>query len=75
MSGDIRYKRAWNVARNKLSDKEKKEFTDLPYFDRDIFMDITGIDVKENDVKENDIEEMRLGDICKELGRNIKIIK
>ena len=62
MSYDIRYKRAWNVERNKLSNKEKKEFTDLPYFDREIFMEITGIDVKENDV-----EEMRLEDVCKEL--------
>ena len=59
---DVRYKRAWNVAWNKLSNKEKKEFTDLPYFDKTIFLEITGIEIKENDV-----EEMTLSEICKEL--------
>ena len=38
---DVRYKKAWNVARNKLSNTEKKQFTDLPYFDKKIFEDIT----------------------------------
>ena len=38
---DVRHKRAWNLARNKLSDKEKKEFTDLPHFDKKLFFEIT----------------------------------
>ena len=32
LSYDARYKRAWNVARQKLSSKEKEQFTNLPHF-------------------------------------------
>ena len=38
---DVKYKKAWNVARNKLNNTGKKQFTDLPYFDKEIFKDIT----------------------------------
>jgi len=69
LSYDVRYKRAWNMARNKLSDKKKKDFTDLPYFDKKIFEDITGIKIDE------DIEEITLSEVCKRLGKNVKIIK
>ena len=41
LNRDARYKKAWNVARNKLSNTGKKQFTDLPYFDKKIFEDIT----------------------------------
>ena len=49
---DVRYRSAWNMAWNKLSDKEKKEFTDLKYFNAEGFEFITGIKVEKNEVKE-----------------------
>jgi len=45
------------------------DFLSLPNFDADIFKEITGIDV------DMEPQEMTLAEVCKELGRNIKIIK
>jgi len=65
-----RYQSARKNARDKLSTKEKQEFLDLPNFCPIIFKDITWIDVADYS-----IQEMTLESVCKELGRNIKIIK
>jgi hypothetical protein len=57
------------MAWNKLSDKEKKEFTDLPYFSKEGFEFITWIKIDDS------IKEMTLKDVCEKLGYNVKIIK
>lgn len=46
-----------------------KDFLELPNFDADIFEEITGIKVNEK------TEEMTMEEVCKALGRNIKIKK
>ena len=70
LSYSERYQSARKNAWSKQSNKEKQQFLDLPNFSAEIFLDITGIDVRENDIQEITVE-----DICKELGRNIKIVK
>ena len=69
LSYDVRYKKARKDAWNKLSQKEKEQFTNLQHFNPEIFEEITGIKIDE------EITEMTLADICKELGKNIKVIK
>jgi hypothetical protein len=46
-----------------------KDFLELPHFNKGIFFEITGIEV------DNEVEEMTLEEVCKELGRDIKIKK
>ena len=46
-----------------------KDFLELPHFNPEIFEEITGIKVNE------EVEEMTMEDLCKELGRTIKIKK
>ena len=41
LSYDVRYQRAWNIVRNKLSNTEKEQFTSLLHFDKNIFKEIT----------------------------------
>lgn len=70
------YKEAFQNSYNSLSEEEKKEQTKqlkaLPNFDKDIFFEISWIDIE----KENEeVEELTLEQICKQLGKNIKIIK
>ena len=69
LSYDIRYKSAWNIARQKLSQTEKDQFTNLPFFNPEIFKEITGIKIDDK------ITEMTLAEVCKRLGKNVKIIK
>jgi hypothetical protein len=69
LSYSERYQSSWKMARSKLSNKEKQQFLDLPHFNKEIFKDITGIDV------DIEVQEMTVEQICKELGRNIKIVK
>lgn len=45
---ELSYKEAWRNMWNHINDKEKKAFTSLPNFDKDIFKTITGIDIEEN---------------------------
>jgi hypothetical protein len=45
------------------------DFLNLPNFNADIFKEITGIDVDEK------VEELTMEEVCKELGRTIKIKK
>ena len=40
------YKEAWRIAWDKANDTERKKTLDLPNFDADIFLEITGIDVR-----------------------------
>jgi hypothetical protein len=58
------FKKMWNT----LSQKEKQEYFDIPHFNWEGFTFITGVEKEE-------IEEMTVEQICKELGREIKIIK
>ena len=53
LSYDVRYEKARKNAWNKLSDTEKKQFTDLPYFSKEGFEFITGIKVEKNEVKQD----------------------
>lgn len=48
---ELSYTEAWRNMWNKLSDKEKNEFTLLPNFDKDIFKTITGVEIEEKFVK------------------------
>jgi len=56
------FKKMWNT----LSQEQKQEYFDIPHFNWEWFTYITGIEKE---------EEMTLEQVCKELGRNIKIIK
>lgn len=64
-----RFQTAFKKMWNKLSKEEKQEYFDIPHFNWEGFTFITGIE------KEQQIEEMTVEQICKELGREIKIIK
>jgi hypothetical protein len=46
-----------------------KDFLELPHFNKDIFFEITGINVDE------EVEEMTMDEVCKALGKTIKIKK
>jgi len=63
------YKEAWAKAWSEASEKQKNWYKNLPNFDADIFEEITGIKVKE------EVEEMTMEDVCKALGKTIKIKK
>ena len=43
------YKEAWKIGWSKASEETKKQFQALPNFDADIFLEITGIDVRKSD--------------------------
>lgn len=64
-----RFQTAFKKMRATLSQEKKQEYFNIPHFNREIFTKITGVE------KEDTIEEMTLEQICKELGRNVKIIK
>ena len=64
-----RYKTAFKNMWDKLKEKEKQEYFDIPHFDWKGFTYITGVE------KEEMKEEMTLKQVCKELGREIKITK
>ena len=69
------YKEAFINSYNKLDKEEKekqtKQLKELPNFDKDIFFQISWIDIEQKE----SIEEFTLEEICKQLGKNIKIIK
>jgi hypothetical protein len=48
----LSYKEAWAEYWGRASKEDKQWFQDLPNFDAGIFMEITGIDIKENSKKE-----------------------
>ena len=65
-----RFQTAFKKMWDKLSQKERQEYLDIPHFNWKGFTFITGI--KEGEEKP---EELTLKQVCKELGRDIKIIK
>ena len=60
-----RYKTAFKNMWDKLKEKEKQEYFDIPHFDWKGFTYITGVEKEEKTLKQ----------VCKELGREIKITK
>ena len=68
-SYETRFQTAFKKMWDKLSDKERQEYFDIPHFDWKGFTYITRIG------KEEKKEEMTLKQIIKELGREIKIVK
>ena len=64
------YKEAFQKSYNKATREEQLKVKDLPNFDADMFYEIPGIRI--DDEKE---ETMTLEEVCKELGRDIKITK
>ena len=69
-SYDTRFQTAFKKMRDKLDSKRKQQYLDIPHFNAEWFKFITWIDVTKDEV-----QEMTLADVCKELGRNIKIVK
>lgn len=65
----LSYKDAWKEMWAELKQEDKDFFKTLLNFDADIFEQITGIKIEE------DVEEMTLSEVCKKLGKTIKIIK
>ena len=69
-----RYKEAFQNSFNKLSAEEKKNQVELlkalPNFDKDVFFEISGIDIDKTEPKKMTIKE-----ICEELGYDVEIIK
>ena len=63
-------KEEWKKAYEHASDEDKALLLALPNFDADVFLEITGIDVRVSKP-----EEMTLAEICAELGRTIKVVK
>ena len=64
------YKEAWAEYWSRASEGDKQWFQSLPNFDADIFEEITGIDVGKPAV-----EELTLAEVCKRLGKTVKIVK
>ena len=71
---DTRFQTAFKKMRDKLSQEWKQEYLDIPHFNKEWFKFITWIDVEEK-VEELTLEEITLEEICKELWRDVKIIK
>ena len=65
----LTYHEAWQEYWTRASEEDKEWFTTLPNFDSEIFKEITGIDIKE------ETEEMTMEEVCKALGKTIKIKK
>lgn len=64
---------AWRKSWDKATDEDRRKVYTLPNWDNEVFKEISGIDVdKELNSK---VEEMTVEQICKELGRNVKIVK
>ena len=67
------YLGAWRESWENASLEDKKKCFDLPNWDNEIFKQISGIDV-EKELNEP-VEELTMEEVCKMLGRNIKIKK
>ena len=64
------YQEAWKIAYDEASKEDIELLKALPNFDAEVFEKISGIDV--NDTK---VEEMTMEEVCKALGKDIKIKK
>ena len=69
-SYDTRFQTAFKKMWNSITEERRQEYLSIPHFDWEGFTFITGI--TPGDVKS---EEMTLEEVCKELGRDIKIKK
>jgi len=65
------YKEAWKNAWDNREDNDLERLLALPNFDADVFLEISGIDVR----KDAEVEEMTMEEVCEALGKNIKIKK
>ena len=65
------YKEAWKNAWDNRKDYDLEKLLALPNFDADVFLEISGIDVR----KDAEVEEMTMEEVCTALGKNIKIKK
>ncbi len=63
------YKEAFQASYAKASREDQLRIKECPNFDAELFFEISGIRVDE------EAEEMTLAQICKELGRDVKIKK
>ena len=64
------YKEAFQKSYNEASREDQLMILKAPNFDAEKFLQISGIDVRKTSV-----EEMTMDQICKELGREVKIKK
>ena len=64
------WEEAWKNFWRDTDEENRQKFLALPNFDAKIFKDITGIDVQKDEV-----EELTMEELCKELGRVVKIKK
>ena len=71
---EYEYKEAFQKSFNKLSAEEKKKQIEqlkaLPNFDKDIFYEISGIDIENTEPR-----KMTVAEVCKELGYEVEIVK
>ena len=71
---EYEYKEAFQKSFNKLSAEEKKKQVEqlkaLPNFDKDIFYEISGIDIENTEPR-----KMTVAEVCKELGYEVEIVK
>ena len=65
----LTYHEAWQEYWTRASEEDKEWFTTLPNFDSNIFKEITSIDINQ------ETEEMTMEEVCKALGKTIKIKK
>lgn len=65
----LSYQDAWKEMWSEMKQEDKNFFKTLLNFDVDIFEKITGIKIDE------EIEELTLSEVCKRLGKVVKIIK
>ena len=58
LKSDLTYKEAWKVAWDKATQEQKDWYMSFPNFDADIWLEITGIDVKVEDDKTQEALEL-----------------
>ena len=63
------YQEAFQKSYNAANREEQLKIKELPNFDADVFFEISGIRI------DAETEEMTLAEVCKELKRDIKIVK
>jgi len=63
------YQEAFQKSYNAANREDQLKIKELPNFDADVFFEISGIRI------DAETEEMTLAEVCKELKRDIKIVK
>ena len=72
-SYSTRYQTAFKKMWDKLSEKDRQEYFDIPHFDKDIFKEITGIE--QSEVKELTKDEKAAIELLNKNGYSITKIK